>query len=256
MTVEYKVHVSSGNDQDTHVVGRFHYDRGWGWGEAMYFNIQFGCSRCVTTGSQTGYFIEGVHKTETLTPPSPIFNTPAAGTKWSERFEISFWGGNSHGGVALKVLRRHSPPIRCDNIGYLNGINRGPGCVFPGATAVIGLERSRWPKSVALIERGWAEHGYGDYYHGNKLTRETSKSVARRNRRAAKPYCVNYTETCDEYPFAKTRQGCALRPDLCDTADVPAEQNSGSGGYVGTILTYARVLDGEGYWLFAYGSYG
>lgn len=48
--------------------------------------------------------------------------------------------------------------------------------------------------------------------------------------------------TCDEYPFAATRQGASFAPDATSVRFVPKAQNEQSGSQFGTFLLAERVL--------------
>lgn len=92
---------------------------------------------------------------------------------------------------------------------------------------------------------------FGWYGHGRPLTRATSTTVQKNNRKAAcgktrykKPY------GCDEYPFAATYQGAHYFPASNTTAKVLGTQNSAESAYRVNMYRTERLLNQDPYWVY------
>jgi hypothetical protein len=142
-------------------------------------------------------------------------------------------------------------PARCDSIAYKGT----KGCVFSDVAAEysVYLTAHNEDQVARNIENGEVNkpNHFGWYGHGDPLTRATSASVQRKNRRAAcgrarykKPY------SCDEYPFAATYQGAYYYPASNSSAKVLGTQNSAEGAYRVNMYRTERLLSGDPYWVF------
>lgn len=186
-----------------------------------------------------------------------------------------------------------TPPmkIRCDrtfgDARYPSGKNVG--CVFPQAVPTMKLPlRNAGQANVAWSMRNLKGH-WGWQGRGKPLTRlaDEGKSDANRNKIChdgtfkADPQVPD--DSCDEYPFAKTRQSggqrnlagkdCAeIRPHKetsgkrkgqwtiyyvgnvtpsseCTIGHVPNKQNDSVGGSLSGFYQKQRVIDGEKFWI-------
>jgi hypothetical protein len=180
--------------------------------------------------------------------------------------------------------------VRCDNEAFENRPDK-MGCVFPIVTPAMKVNARKHPAAAALYWLSMeklASHP-GSYKHQKPLHRIASKAVQKQNRdkmcklavAAWDPHPATPNASCDEYPFAATRESggqtlpsgslCAqfyaepaangtweLKIDgrrrlptwnePCSRGSIPEGQNTGAGGGVGT-LPNARVLDGDPYYV-------
>lgn len=249
VTVELKV-TGAGWSIDPVIHGRFLYTKGTGWGKSIEITQHGDCYRCDHNWSFSNlastYKRTSINTTviqDDLTTGSVV--RPDVGIKLSI---ISLIGISQ--GVPGKTAKFHftSPDLRCDRLDYLSR-GRGGGCVYDQVKPTAWISDGKYPKPAALIRKAQSDHHYGNQI---PLTRLVNRSEIRANRRAARALCRRIQYTCDEYPFAASRQGCQKRPDLCYWKDVPAAQNSGAGGVVGTMLHSRRVFDYEGFYVKVY----
>jgi hypothetical protein len=141
-------------------------------------------------------------------------------------------------------------PARCDSI----AVKGSRGCVFSDLAAVYVLHlHGHGVNSVAshvkTAQRTKPGH-FGWFGHGKALTRATSASIARKNRRVA---CRNKhfaPDTCDEYPFAATFQGASFFPHSNSTFPVPGDQNSREGALRVAMYRSERLLNKDPYFVF------
>lgn len=144
------------------------------------------------------------------------------------------------------------PGITCDRLLYIG--SRG-GCHHPGFIPVLKLSLSGdYPKSARHIldsQRNIAAHPGNRALGGKPLTRRYWGDDANLNRREALKKCRRLTTrgSCDEYPFAGSRQGCYYRPTWCRVARIPLADNVGSGRKFGTFLQENRIADGKPFWV-------
>lgn len=105
---------------------------------------------------------------------------------------------------------------RCDNI--MGQDNPKPGCVFPSFTPTLTLNTAARPAAAALywlLEEKLATHP-GSKTYDKPLTRQADEAVAKANRAVIcdstfipHPTGTSDDPSCDEYPFAKSRQSGA-----------------------------------------------
>jgi hypothetical protein len=132
--------------------------------------------------------------------------------------------------------------IRCDNYAYFN---QGAGCTVPAHEPVfrLSLSSERVNESAAFI-KSVQDNVYPWGVKGdevNWLTRGSKDDIAR-NRRAA---CSGFTgsKSCDEYPFASTKQGCYTGGSYinCNTGNVDISDNIRAGAKLNGFYRRARI---------------
>lgn len=141
--------------------------------------------------------------------------------------------------------------MRCDR---LRGIGSRGGCVYPSflPTFVLSLSDSAVDESARHIraaQRGLRGHP-GRKADGTPLTRTTIEQEIVDNRNAAFAQCrrEHVVGSCDEYPFATSRQGCAFRSCSVDGIDVTDNKTSGS-RLINRFFKPQRVIHGDRYWV-------
>lgn len=144
----------------------------------------------------------------------------------------------------------HSPIYRCDDT--IKGI--GAGCVFPEYVPTL-TEMQRLPgiaANIRRIQQGSPSHLGNKALGGVALTRTTSATLEQANRRTACPRSRPRPsgQSCDEYPFAKTREGASRSPAAdWGWAWVPVGEQNSQGGLVSGFFKAQRVLDGDKFWV-------
>ncbi|MFD4336881.1 hypothetical protein ACFWPP_06705 [Streptomyces anulatus] len=177
--------------------------------------------------------------------------------------------------------------VRCDN-----KVGGNTGCVFPKYTPTLQMNTQKYPAAAAyywVIMEKLATHP-GSEEHNKPLRRLADEAKAGENRdkmcmRAVaewNPHPNADGTSCDEYPFAKSRQSggmtlssgkyCAqfyadkqtngswmLELDnnypyptwneICGRAAVPAKQNTDAGGDLGRFTSEVRLLDNDAYFV-------
>lgn len=156
--------------------------------------------------------------------------------------------------------KRHiisAPSVRCDRKKYLPGFNREyfpGGCVFDNFTANLYYKRLDYPNVTANIERG--QYGIpgspgllGDDY---PTTRKYWNGRFNKNRYFAKKQCKEYgvINSCDEYPYASTHQGCEKH--TCWVGGVPLSENSAAGRALGKYYAAQRINGGDPFYTIMY----
>lgn len=141
-------------------------------------------------------------------------------------------------------------PARCDSI----AVKGSSGCAFSDVAAayVLRLHRQGVNSVASHIEKAQKTkpRHFGWFGHGSPLTRATSGSVARKNRRAACARKHFAPDTCDEYPFAATFEGAAFFPRSNSTFPVPGGQNSREGALRVAMYRAERLLNKDPYFVF------
>ncbi|GAA0965529.1 NucA/NucB deoxyribonuclease domain-containing protein [Actinocorallia libanotica] len=139
---------------------------------------------------------------------------------------------------------------RCDHA--LRG--QRAGCVYPSHTPTL-TTMQQLPAIAAHI-RGVQNRGPGHYGRpgsGNPLHREADRATQDANRGAVCPRIPpvqHVGKSCDEYPFAATKEGGTT----LGTADrgiawVPLLEQRRQGGMLRTFYYANRVLDGDAFWV-------
>lgn len=184
--------------------------------------------------------------------------------------------------------------VRCDVImGNEEVPETKPGCVFPTYTPTLQINTKKYPAAAALY---WLlmeklDSHPGSAKHDSPLSRQADETVAANNRKVICDSTFNPVSngttgsstkpSCDEYPFAKSRQSgggtlssgsqCAqfyseksgnrwsLKYDtssplptwkeVCGRGSIPLDQNTGAGGQLGRFTTAMRLHDEDKYFV-------
>ncbi|KUM96181.1 hypothetical protein AQI95_42675 [Streptomyces yokosukanensis] len=134
--------------------------------------------------------------------------------------------------------------------------NYGTGCVFPGfrpfetqQAALPGIS-----KNIARIQKAGPHH-YGAYgLHGAALHRTANGKTIADNRRVAcgKRKAPTRGVSCDEYPFASTREGAANKSAKRGDwgwAWVPVSEQNKQRDILNNFYRNNRILDGDAFWV-------
>lgn len=135
--------------------------------------------------------------------------------------------------------------IRCDNHPYFN---QSPGCRFVAAEPTFVLKR----KGEGVDEAAaWYKYFQDNIYawatdSTNWFTRAEPWERRKNRRRACSGFVKSApSKSCDEFPFAVTRQGCwtsGLRWMSCKPGDVDLDHNQLAGSKLGAFLRRNRIL--------------
>lgn len=169
------------------------------------------------------------------------------------------------------------PSVACDG-----QVGQTPGCIATDNLARVVLSKSQYGASAVAYE--WAQNNLSDNTAmgtaKRPLTRDGDEPRAKSRsyytcKAPPKPFVADPTvvnDECDEFPFARTRQGGTLgsmcaeiipryvgggawRVDVvrdepvapCIRAHVPSDVNQRAGGSVGRQVQSERILQGEAY---------
>lgn len=99
---------------------------------------------------------------------------------------------------------------------------------FKNALPVITFSRKKYPSITKNMKKGFK-------IHGNLFHRETDRKIQNANRRISCPQKWSRPNgmTCEEFPFASTKEGGEKNGKKATTAWVPKLENSSQGGYLG-----------------------
>ncbi|MGW1793633.1 NucA/NucB deoxyribonuclease domain-containing protein [Streptomyces tubercidicus] len=160
-------------------------------------------------------------------------------------------------GYSTSVSNWKSLTFRCDkgNKASKTG-NFGTGCVFPGydPTEVKQAALPEISKNISRIQKAGPHH-YGAYaLHGSPLHRTISTAERKDNRRIA---CKGHGtpprgKSCDEYPFASTKEGAANRkgkPGDWGWAWVPVSEQDQQRDILRDFYRENRILGGDRFWV-------
>ncbi|WP_329587179.1 hypothetical protein OG500_37650 [Kitasatospora sp. NBC_01250] len=180
--------------------------------------------------------------------------------------------------------------IRCDVImGKEEVPETKPGCVFQKYIPTLPVNSKKYPAAAALY---WLlmeklETHPGSKAHNSPLTRQADEDIAKGNRGKmcpsswkGRPNGTADAPSCDEYPFAKSRQSggqsvvgdqCAqfysvkengrwaleyddnsplpTWQEVCGRGAIPLTQNTGAGGQLGRFTTAMRLHDKDAYYV-------
>lgn len=150
------------------------------------------------------------------------------------------------------------PNVRCDT-----RVRKQIGCVFNAFTPAYTFSKKRYPEFVRHIKSAIASG------LPSTLSRSQSDAVRDANRAKACPRSLTKLapkgKSCDEYPFASTKQGaafnggarrtfswCSVKPNVQRTGKsgwsscfINAEQNSLAGSDLGGFYSKWRVMEGD-----------
>lgn len=151
----------------------------------------------------------------------------------------------------LPISFLQTPATRCDS-GFPER-NNTTGCIFRDAIGVYALSVSdstvNETAAHILSAQDWLPGHPGRFGDGFPLTYEADKKKQDNNRTAV---CGKFvplpTGSCDEYPFASSKQGGD--PATVSVEDVDLDDNTRAGGRLGNTYQRDRLLDGERYWAY------
>ncbi|PKV82758.1 NucA/NucB deoxyribonuclease domain-containing protein [Streptomyces sp. TLI_146] len=158
------------------------------------------------------------------------------------------------GGYSIDQSTYASESFRCDDTFWSRDNTRRTqraGCVFPAYTPTLMTMKSlKW--IATNIRTVQARGGYGRQGSGLPLHREADRTKADANRRAVcggqAPPAPNLS--CDEYPFATTKEGgTALPASSRGIAWVPADEQDAQGGRINAFQKQQRLLDNDAFWV-------
>ncbi|MER5894312.1 hypothetical protein [Streptomyces sp. NPDC001876] len=182
--------------------------------------------------------------------------------------------------------------IRCDNM----FAGRKAGCVFPNYAPTYTVNTKAYPAAAALY---WAimeklPNHPGSKKHNTPLHRLEDTALQQANRDVMcekaiarfRPNALTPTASCDEYPFAASRESGGLQPGItsgeecaqffaapgttvggwdlflddnypslptwkepCGRGSIPRGQNTSAGGGLGRFVGKVRLFDGEAYYV-------
>lgn len=174
----------------------------------------------------------------------------ASGRKREASIRYSLYEGSPK--AAHYTFHYYGTKFRCDNMikGY------SPGCVFPAAIPTM-YSMQKLPKIAKNIRQIQARGNghYGRPGSGHPLHRLANRTKQNDNRRKV---CARKVVgpppkagvSCDEYPFASTREGGkALSSSNRGTAWVPVSEQGSQRGLITAFYNGERVLDGEAFWV-------
>lgn len=177
------------------------------------------------------------------------------------------------GSLGDAPVQYSAPPLRCDN-----QVGNTAGCVVSVFTPTFNVDRIEFPAAAVGVQ--WAQDNLpshpGKRGAGEPLHRQANLTIQRANRTRIcgqnwAPDSTVPNDSCDEFPFAATREGgsmdgidCAeiiphangtvtvFKPagsSTCARAHVPLPQNTDVGGDLGQFVQDQRVVDGDAYWV-------
>jgi hypothetical protein len=152
------------------------------------------------------------------------------------------------------------PLARCDGVTYMKhiGVNT-KGCIISEYIPTLKFRpaiETNIKESARHIRRAQVEDGFPGGSVEDPLHRV--RGIDRdRNRNRAIAKCRNELAdepgSCDEYPFASTREGCFLAGD-CSVARIPLDDNRRSGSRLGAFYKAKRILSGDAFSVVILGS--
>ncbi|WJV51761.1 NucA/NucB deoxyribonuclease domain-containing protein [Streptomyces flavofungini] len=168
----------------------------------------------------------------------------------SSKYTYTFTkAGYTPGGFNYRTV-----PYRCDDTFWSgSALLMKAGCVFHTYIPVM-TTMSTLPdiaRNIRTVQAGGGH--YGRIGSGKPLHREADKVIAKKNRDKVCPPGQTPPRpglSCDEYPFASTREGGHnVSADSRGTAWVPEDQQDAQGGRIQGFHKQARVLNRDAYWV-------
>ncbi|MGW6455111.1 NucA/NucB deoxyribonuclease domain-containing protein [Streptomyces sp. NPDC055078] len=159
-------------------------------------------------------------------------------------------------GFTPGTIEYKSVAFRCDDTFWNQANTRrtlSPGCVYPSFTPTL-TTMGTLPNISRHIRNVQAGGGhYGRPGSGKPLHREANQARADQNRQAVCPRGQRPPGpglSCDEYPFATTREGGTNVPaNSRGTAWVPQQEQNQQGGRITTFHKKERVIDRDAFWV-------
>jgi hypothetical protein len=227
---------------------------------------------------------------ETLTGSIALADAPAGGAvnSLTNSYDVTV---TQPGATPTGSATWSAPAVRCDN---KVAVSNTAGCIIPDYTPVFSVSLAASGSSAAMIE--WAQAHLSGHWglqgSGQPLHRLASTSKANSNRAVI---CNSTfvsgstgvaTDSCDEFPFAKSYESGALHGvtsgaqcaqvtairtaatgtvaqqwgkisvigtptgnEKCVRGHIPSSLNSDIGGALGRLTQSQRLIDNDPYWL-------
>lgn len=146
--------------------------------------------------------------------------------------------------------------VRCDRIDYL-AQNSGEGCVYgdqPG-NLVLRISDDTITESAAWIREAQQKLFTHPGLRGWQVLHRSFPHQLEANRSVSRPVCDRLPkkegQSCDEYPFASTREGAAYGPQgqYWDIKAVNAKHNSNVGNKVSQMYSQERFFYGDTFYV-------
>jgi hypothetical protein len=159
------------------------------------------------------------------------------------------------------VIKATSNTVRCDKA--LKGAST-IGCVVPSYVPVMKYSKTgSFPQLARHIDAAQRSGLPGAYPRGKVLTRLTDSKLAGKNRSRSCPKSIKKYKprgkTCDEYPFASTRQGPYVakktNPRTFEWCSLPADSDDGPNGYSRCYINGKQNSEGGTQLGIFYGAY-
>ncbi len=211
------------------------------YGDCVLLSSSFPPQLPTTTSEASG---EGFFRT-TATAPGDV---GSAFTRFTWFWTNPLWVGPSTLGDATP------PAVGCDNA--LPGNNTVPGCVFPNYIPTMVYSQNpadprSFPELAHHLSDALGSGLPGAYPNGSPLFRLTDATLIEKNRDTAckKSYFRPPGKTCDEYPFASTREGAYTGGgsprtfDWCQIPKVP-QGITGPDGYSVCMIDATQNTNG------------
>ena len=182
------------------------------------------------------------------------------------KWKWHFYSPGFSGWLDRKYMQLSTPNVRCDHANPMD--SRSVGCIVPGSTPWVTYSLSGAYPTLAHHIRDAQSSGLPGRYspRGAPLTRTSNKATQKANRKIACPGSLDRPDgrSCDEYPFASTRQGgasggtvrtfnwCQVSGAIGATGSsgvsrcmIDKDDNSKGGRKLQTFYSKNRVLNGD-----------
>lgn len=197
------------------------------------------------------------------------------------------WSATGSATTANNQWKDDAFAIRCDN-----QVGGNSGCVFPKVAPTLNLNRAKYPAATAyywiLMEKLTSHPGSKKYNKPLHRLADDTTAQANRNKMclgsvaAWNPNPNAIGKSCDEYPFAKSRESGGMTlpsgtscvqmyavkntngtytlkldqnyayptwNEICGRAAITTTQNTAAGGALGRFTTAVRLLDNDAYYV-------
>lgn len=215
------------------------------------------------------------------------WNKVAGGEKVLDFTWESSWSTPQSAVQAVPNWSNRGFDVRCDN-----KVGGNTGCVFPKYTPTLTLDTYKYPAAAAyywvLMEKLASHPGSEKYDKPLHRLADDAKTKENRDKMCMlavaewDPSPLADGESCDEYPFAKSRESGGMTlpsgklcvqmyafeqadgswmldldgrfaypswNEICGRAAVPALQNTNAGGDLGRFTSEVRLLDADAYYV-------
>ncbi|MFD8781275.1 NucA/NucB deoxyribonuclease domain-containing protein [Kitasatospora sp. NPDC059599] len=152
------------------------------------------------------------------------------------------------GGTTWTSPDWYSPTFRCDD-----QVGSYAGCVsYYGQPSLNTMARlPTIAANIRNVQTNGSLH-YGLLGTGQPLTRDTNSQRANRSAACPPKGPQPAGTTCDEYPFATTKEGAAnpnSAPPNSGSVWAPEAEENSQAGYISSFVQNERILEGDQYWV-------